>query len=150
MLDRYPPAMQREALDRFAKAIGSRHDTLTRDECGDPVITGKYGHAYAVCGSLDQPETPGFHLFYISATARAWAFAKRAMAFAVLTNDGDDGGAWFLDRLPIAAEAETIRDYLGIAKKRSVSEVELVRLRSMSATFSPLRRRPSVNGAMAA
>jgi hypothetical protein len=150
MPDKYPPAMQRAALDHFAGAINCRASSLTRDGCGDPVIIGKHGHVYAVCGSLDRPDTVGFHLFFCSETARGWTFSKRALAFSALTNDGDDGGAWFLDRLPTAAEAETIRDYLGIAKKRAVSEVELARLRSMSATYGFVPRATSIEGAMAA
>jgi hypothetical protein len=150
MSDKYPPAMQREALDRFAAALGSRAAALTRDECGDPTIRGKHGHVYAVCGSLDRPDMPGFQLCLDTESARGWTFAKRALSFAALTNDGDGDGALFLDRLPSKAEAVTIRDCLGIAKKRAVSEVELARLRSMSATFSPLRPRPSLIDAKAA
>jgi hypothetical protein len=107
-----------------------------------------HGHVYAVCGSLDRPDTPGFQLCLDTVAARGWTLAKRALSFAALTNDGD--GALFLDHPPSKAEAATIRDCLGIAKKRAVSEVELARLRSMSATFSPLRPRPSLIEAKAA
>ena len=32
------------ALDKLAEALNSRHDTLRRDDCGDPAIFGRFGH----------------------------------------------------------------------------------------------------------
>ena len=42
-----PPTMQREALLKFAEALGSAANALRRDECGDPCINGRRGHIYA-------------------------------------------------------------------------------------------------------
>jgi hypothetical protein len=42
-------------------------------------------------------------------------------ASVLLTQDGDDEGCLRLDHLPTPAEAEAIRDSLGIRKRRTVS-----------------------------
>jgi hypothetical protein len=46
-----------------------------------------------------------------------------------VTQDGDDEGILFLDRLPTALEAEVIRDKLSIRKRREIGEEQLARLR---------------------
>jgi hypothetical protein len=112
--DIYPPAKQRAALKKLATAITSSSDALRIDECGDPRINGAHGHVYAA------PE--GFQFFVITETARAWTAAKKALGFAKVCNDGDEEGAFILDRLPTATEAETIRRYVGIRKRRHLSE----------------------------
>jgi hypothetical protein len=46
-------------------------------------------------------------MIYVSCeTKMGWTYAKKALGFAKLTNDGDDEGALFLDRLPTKSEAE--------------------------------------------
>jgi hypothetical protein len=122
----------RDALLALAQAIESRDAAICRDECGDWQIKGQRGHIYAVPGSLDRPNTEGFLLFVASGSARGWTNTKRDLAFAELTQDGDDEGCLFLDRLPTAAEAELIRHRLGIAKKRTVSAAEIERLRTIA------------------
>jgi hypothetical protein len=131
MSDKYPPATQREALDRFAKAIGSRHDTLRRDECGDWTIRGNHGHVYAVPGILGiEPARAGYQLFLDTESSTRWTYAKRALSFAILTNDGDGDGALFLDRLPTQTEALAIRKTLGVAKVVELDATELERRRA--------------------
>jgi hypothetical protein len=131
MSDKYPPAIQREALDRFARAIGSRHDALRRDECGDWTIRGKHGHVFAVPGiPWIEPANPGFHLFFTADRTQAWTYAKRSLSFAALTNDGDGDGALFLDRLPTQIEALAIRKTLGVAKVVELDATELERRRA--------------------
>jgi hypothetical protein len=121
MADSFPPVTQRPALLAFAGAIGSRDAALRRDECGDWRINGARGHVYAVPG--------GFQIIVMGWTAKGWNLAKQALSFAALTNDGDDEGALTLDRLPTRTEGEAIRKWVGIAKKREVSELERARLR---------------------
>ncbi len=129
-MDSYPPSRQRPALLDLAKAIGSRDAALRRDDCGDWQIEGRHGKVYAVPGSLDEPNRPGFQIFVSCETEKAWTYAKRALAFAgEPTNDGDEGGAFILHRLPSPAEAELLRRYVGIEKKRDVSAETLERLR---------------------
>lgn len=133
MADIYPPAVQRPALLELVKALGCRDNALRRDECGDWRIEGRSGHIYAAPGSLERPDTPGFQIYVERESVREWSYAKKALKpFADLTNDGDDDGMLFLDRLPTADEAEVIRQYVGIAKKRVLSEEERARLLSVS------------------
>jgi hypothetical protein len=134
MTDIYPAKDQRLALLELVKALGARDNLLRRDECGDWRIEGRSGHVYAVPGSLDRPAAAGFQI-YVAGSGRWWGAAKRSLAFADLTNDGDDEGMLFLDRLPTPDEAETLRHYVGIAKKRILSEAERERLASYGHRF---------------
>lgn len=129
----------RDALLEFATALGSASSALRRDECGDPRINGKRGHVYAVPG--------GFHFYCVCATTKAWTYAKRALSFVKVTNDGDEEGMLFLKRRPTPAEAETIRDHLGIPKKPELSadQIEALRARAKARRFGDETRknRPS-------
>ena len=135
--DIYPPTVQRPALLKFAEALGCRDNALRRDECGDWRIQGHSGHIYAVPGSLDRRTTPGFQICVQCELVRQWSYAKKAFKpFTDLTNDGDEcKGMLFLDRLPTLAEAETIREYVGIAKKRVLSEEDGARQSAMGHRF---------------
>jgi hypothetical protein len=110
-------------LVAFAAALGCRDAALRRDECGDWRITGDAGHVYAIPG--------GYRIIFLG-SPRAWSFAKAAFDFATVTQDGDGEGVLRMERRPTPDEAIAIRDKLGIHKKRSVSEAELSRLRSLS------------------
>lgn len=123
-MERYPHAAQLKSLRQFANALGSSNAALRRDECGDPVIVGQRGPVYAICGSLDEPKRAGWQFFVGCDTGMAWTYAKRAFKpFAgEPTNEGDEGGAFILHRPPTQAEAETIRRYCGIPKKRDLSD----------------------------
>jgi hypothetical protein len=135
-MDIFPPAKQRPALFDFAKALGSRDSALRRDECGDWAIFGKRGHIYAV------PD--GFQIVVQCGSAREWSYARKALKpFAALANDGDEEGVLFLDRLPTFEEAETIRQYVGVAKKRVLSDEERERLVSLGHRFE---KRSDVEG----
>jgi hypothetical protein len=112
----------RSALLALARILGSRDSALRRDELSDWRINGAHGHIYAV------PE--GFQIFVMGWTSRGWNAAKKALAAADLTNDGDDEGALFLDRLPTAEEAEAIRHWVGVAKKAEFSAEVLTRKRA--------------------
>jgi hypothetical protein len=125
MSDRYPPALQREALAVFAAALGSASSALRRDECGDPRLNGKRCYIYAV------PE--GFQFYCVCDCRLAWTWE---LSFAKVTQDGDEEGMLLLDRLPTAEEAEAIRDYLGIAKRPDLSEEERERRRSFGLAFA--------------
>ena len=108
-------------LDDMVTALGCWDRAYCRDECGDWMIEGKQGHIYA------HPE--GFYLYCAPGSARAWGFAKKALAFCtLLTQDGDDEGFLRLERLPTPAEADVIRDKLGIRKKRVLTDEERERL----------------------
>lgn len=130
-MDIFPTTKQRAALLELTKALVSRDSALRRDECGDWRIEGSSGHVYAVPGTLDQPNRPGFMLYIMTGSAKAWTFAKRALAFTKVLNDGDEEGAFVMPRLPTTDEAALIRRYCGIPKRREVSDAELHRLRSV-------------------
>jgi hypothetical protein len=63
--------------------------------------------------------------------ALAWTWAKNKMPFAHAAQDGDAEGVLHMSRLPTRTEAEAIRSYLGIPKRRVLSEGGLERLRSI-------------------
>ena len=73
-------------------------------------------------------------------TSQGWKYAKRALTFAKLTNDGDDEGSFFLARLPSKAEAEAIRRYCGIRKKVELSDDNLAQLRERGKRLAETRR----------
>ena len=73
---------------------------------------------------------------------------KGALKFAAVTQDGDEEGMLFLDRLPTAAEAEIIRSYLGVYKAPELSEEEIARRRG--AGMSLVRRDSAEKPASAA
>jgi hypothetical protein len=135
--DIYPPQTQRTALRELVEALGCRDSCLRRDERGDWRVVGKLGHIYAVPGTLDRPKIEGFLIYFRGAleveeptSSQGWTWCKKALEpFFDVCNDGDEEGMLFLDHPPTAAEAEIIRDKLGIAKKRATSEAELERLR---------------------
>lgn len=103
-------------LNDFVEALGSQR-RQPRDECGDRRIEGKAGWIYA------EPE--GFYLYCRPGSARGWGYAKKAMDFCRVTQDGDEEGVLLLDRLPSPAEAEIIRDKLWIRKRREMTEASL-------------------------
>jgi hypothetical protein len=142
--DTYPPDKQRPALLAFAKALGCRDNALRRDECGDRRFNGTHGHIYAVPGSLDRPRTPGFQIFVMGWSANGWNRARKAIStFADVTNDGDDEGALFVDRLPTAEEAEVIRHWCGIAKRQTYTEEQLVGMRERARSMAAARNNGS-------
>jgi hypothetical protein len=139
-MDAYPPTVQRPALLKFAEALKCRDNALRRDECGDWRINGKQGHIYAVPGTIDQPGTPGFQIYIQRESIRGWSAAKTALkSFTDLTLDCEVDGMLFFDRLPTATEAEVIRQYVGISKKREVSEEEMARLRQWATSNQGFR-----------
>ena len=73
-------------------------------------------------------------------TSQGSTYAKRALTFAKLTNDGDDEGSFFLARLPSKAEAEAIRRYCGIRKKVELSDDNLAQLRERGKRLAETRR----------
>jgi hypothetical protein len=139
-MDIYPAAVQRQALLTLMPALGCSDTALRRDGCGDPVIAGKHGHIYAVCGTLDEPKKPGFMIYVSCETLKGWTYAKRALSFARPENDGDEEGIVFLSRLPSKSEADAIRSYCRIRKKADLSEESLAQLRGRGKQLAETRR----------
>ena len=121
----------REPLETMLEALDASPGALRRPACrgwaGDYQITGRLGHILADgdgfllhihTGDTDEP------------TPRRWNNVKGRLAFCRLMQDGDDEGILRLDRLPTAAEADLVREALGIRKRRHLSEEELARVTS--------------------
>jgi hypothetical protein len=101
-------------LNEMVLALDASQLSLRRDNCGDYRINGKHGHVYA--------DGAGFLLCVSGGgAARWWTNVKRRLSFCRVTQDGHDEGCLHLDRLPAPAEAEVIRDALGIRRKRHLS-----------------------------
>jgi hypothetical protein len=137
--DIYPAPRQREALLKLVEALGCWDRALRRDECGDWRLVGKLGHIYAIPGTLDRKGVEGFQIYFRGApefeeptSSQAWTWAKKALAFCEVTNEGHDEGMLFLSRLPTAEEAEVIRDKLGIRKRVTYDEETLARKREQA------------------
>jgi hypothetical protein len=127
------PARPREALLAFATALEAVSTALRRDECGAPRMNGRRGHIYAVPG--------GFQLYCVCESRKAWTYAKRALVFATVTQDGDGEGILMLGRLPTPDEAEAIRSYLGITKRPDLSDAEHERRHRLGANLAKNRHR---------
>jgi hypothetical protein len=118
-------------LEAFLTAIDASPGALERPNCrgwiGDYQITGKHGHVL--------PDQPGY-LLYVTGTVQRWKKAKRilpgqggfTLSSGAVTQDGDDEGIIRLDRLPLPAEAEAIRDLIGIRKRRHMTPEALSKL----------------------
>ena len=124
-------------LDAFLTAVDASPGAFERPNCrgwiGDYQITGKHGHVLA--------DQPGF-LLYITGTMQRWKKAKRILRGTV-TQDGDDEGIIRLDRLPLPAEAEAIRDLIGIRKRRHMTPEALSKLEHARGSIkSPLLAPP--------
>lgn len=76
---------------------------------------------------------------WTSSSSTRWTYAKRALAFAVVTQDGEGDGVLFLDRLPSAVEALAIRKCLGIAKVVEMAPDDLARRRERGAALTLAR-----------
>jgi hypothetical protein len=112
-----------ELLDALSASPSRFH----RDECGAWIISGRPGchvSTWGDGGGWLLVVTPERELSKL-----AWTWVKRRLAFADLTQDGDGEGCLRLARLPTAAEAEEIRDVLGIRKRVFYSPDELERRR---------------------
>jgi hypothetical protein len=127
----------RTHLQPLLGAIDASPVALERPNCrgwlGDYQITGKHGHVLA-----DQPG----YLLYVTGTVQRWKKAKRVLPGTV-TQDGDDEGIIRLDRLPTSCEAESIRDLIGIRKRRQMTAEALSSLgRARESIKSPVLDSP--------
>jgi hypothetical protein len=127
-------------LVEFAAAVKARPN-IHRDGCGDWALEGHYGQVYSVNVRLGEPDFQIVLEGYD--TARQWGFAKKSLAFCRVTQDGDTGGVFRLERLPTSGEASVLRSVLGLGKKRELSpeQREAAVLRLASTQFKKKRLR---------
>ncbi len=86
------------------------------DACGAWRINGRSGHVYT------WDDSGGGWVMYVACTSTwAWTTAKKQLAFAEVTQDGDEEGCLHLHGLPTADQARVIRSILGIRKRKSAS-----------------------------
>jgi hypothetical protein len=131
--DIHPPERQKPLLLALQAALGSAPRAPRRDACSDWNIEGQHGHIYSIPGALGEPGRECFQFFIFCDSGMAWTYAKRALKFATICNDGDEEGGFIMHRLPTKAEAETIRRYLGIPKRREVGEPSAAQLAARTA-----------------
>ena len=123
-------------MDELLKALDASPLALRRDACGDYRINGKTGHIYA--------DGDGYLLCVMTDESKGrWTNVKKRLAFCHVTQDGDDEGCLHLDRLPTLAEADLIREALGIRKRRHLSEDERARLAVTLERARSLSKSPS-------
>ena len=67
--------------------------------------------------------------YIVAHSAQSWTWAKKALSFATLAQDGDEEGILKMDRPPTVSEAEAIRRYVGVSKKPDFTERTLEQLR---------------------
>jgi hypothetical protein len=119
-----PERDDRACLQALLIALDASPRALQRDLCrregrvGDWAICGRLGHVY--------PHGQGYLLCVLAderdQSARRWTNVKARLAgLCRVTQDGDDEGALYLDRLPAPHEAGVIREALGIRRKRQLS-----------------------------
>lgn len=139
----------RERLVALLEALDASPRCLERPVCrgwtGDWQITGKHGHVLADGNSVliyvttperDVLDPDGKWRCYGS--PRRWASMKKALGLAKLVQEAEDEGIFRLNRLPNEAEAEAIRDTVGIRKRRHMTEAQIERSRSILASARSL------------
>jgi hypothetical protein len=101
----------RAELETLLTALHGAKNSLRPDDCGDPTITGSRGTIRACNGK--------YSVYLQCHSIRAWNAAKKQLAFATVSQDGDDEGILTFTRVPTQDEAETIRDYIGLRQTRA-------------------------------
>jgi hypothetical protein len=112
---------ERARLETLLAGLDASPRSLRRDSCGDWHIAGKHGQIFA--------DGKGF-LIVVStdASSRRWNNVKARLSFCRVTRDGDEEGCLRLDRLPTPAEADLIREAVGIRKRLHHSPEALARM----------------------
>ena len=128
----------RADLQTLLIALDTSNRGLRCDACGDYAIHGKDGTIYADGAGYLLCATAG-------ESARRWGFIKKRLAFCRVTQDGDDEGCLHLDRLPTEAEADVIREALGIRKRKHLRDDTLAVLRDRFQPQKNASSRPPID-----
>ena len=127
----------KQHLEAMLTALNASPRALERPICGgwigDWQIVGNSGHIIT--------DGRGFVLYVsTSKSPRRWTGIKKRLGFCRLTQDGDDEGCLYLERLPKADEAVLIREAIGIRKRRHLTPEALVVLeRARASIKTPFR-----------
>jgi hypothetical protein len=98
----------------LAKSLIVSRGRLERDACGDWIISARRGHI----------STDGFssYAYLALGSPRRWEFAKQALKFLSVTQDGDNEGIFIMRDIPTAEQAAVIRKVLGLRKAPILTE----------------------------
>jgi hypothetical protein len=114
----------RTSLARLCEALNAAKSAIRLDEY----------RLWTICGSRGYASTWGDGKSWLlvavpeqEITKQQWTWIKKRLSFCELTQDGDQEGCFRLHRLPNPAEAEVIRDIIGIRKRVELSPEELAR-----------------------
>lgn len=122
----------RSELRRLLAALEATDAALCKDECKTWVVQGTKGHIYT------QRPSGRWLLVAHCRSVRQWSATKqRLSSFCKVGQDGDDEGALLLERLPDRDQAVTIRDVLGIRKRRTDTPETLQRLSDQAKSRFP-------------
>jgi hypothetical protein len=123
-------------LAELLDALNASPSVLRRDEAGLWILRGRPGCYVSTWGDPPSPNGCGvasgadWQLVVTpeqEISALQWTWFKKRLAFCEVTQDGDNEGCLRLHRLPTPAEAEEIRDVVGIRKRVELSADELAR-----------------------
>lgn len=117
-------------LERLAAVLRAK---VTLDECREPMIRGRRAR-YVENGIYADGQ--GYSVMASYPTARGWAAAKaKLLAFCQLRQDCGTEGVLYLPGLPTAQQAKTLRDLLGIPKRRVPSPEAVAAFKARTAAF---------------
>jgi hypothetical protein len=106
-------------LAELLDALNASPSVLRRDETGLWILRGRPGCYVSTWG-----DGAGWQLVVTpeqEISALQWTWFKKRLAFCEVTQDGDSEGCFRLHRLPTPAEAEEVRDIVGIRKRVELS-----------------------------
>jgi hypothetical protein len=113
-MSRISRTADRELLLALTESLSVSQGRLHRDPCGDWVIVGTRGHIL----------TDGINAYaYLPfETARRWERVKRLLDFMAVVQDGDTEGVLRFDGMPTPAQAEVLRQVLGLRKATPLTD----------------------------
>ena len=117
----------RARLEAAGSAICAAKNSIRIDGCGDPAMSGRRGHIFAISEPIGGA---ALRAIVFCRTMHGWSSAKRRLGAIGwrLAQDGDDEGVMTLDRLPSLCEGADVRAVLGIRKSQPAREGLLANL----------------------
>ena len=108
-------AQDKVDLALLLEALNVSPSIMRRDGCETWILRGRPG-----CFACTWGDGKSWHLVVApeqELSRQAWTWIKKRLAFCELTQDGDAEGVFRLHRLSVPAEADEIRDILGLRKR---------------------------------
>ncbi len=130
MPDTYDSGIEADAdrdLQRLLLAgLNASGRALRRDDCGAWYISGKHGSIHT------WGDGKTWVLWVGCRSTRQWTATKKRLGFCEVTQDAEEEGCLRLHQLPTPEQAATVRDVLGIQKRREVSAAVRERLKAFA------------------